>query len=111
MTDDNTEAGTGLIAIVKENNLFYIISGNMIELSMKDLLNEKLTKISQLDDEQLKSLYKATQKGGDKLEGIKSAGLGFIDMARKSDKPIKWHFQDVDDAKTFFSLQITIEIS
>ena len=54
-------------------------------------------------------MYKETQRGGDKLEGTKSAGLGFIDMARKSDRPIRWHFKDIDSQKSFFTLQITVE--
>ena len=49
-------------------------------------------------------------KNGKPLEGNRTAGLGFLDMAKKADEPIEWNFHPIDQTTSFFSLRIALFI-
>ena len=38
----------------------------------------------------------------------RGAGLGFIEMAKKSSEPIEYVFQNIDNTHSFFTIRITI---
>ena len=59
-----------------------------------------------MSKEELKLYYKKQRKIESAVEG--SAGLGFIELARKSTKPIDFEFQSIDKNFTFFSLKTYI---
>lgn len=96
------------VFMIGKNGTDYIIaSGN--PLFNKDIegLREKLDTVNSLDKDGLKQLYKdiikntsISEKGG--------AGLGFVDMARKSGQKLEYDFVQMDDERSFFSLKTTI---
>jgi hypothetical protein len=71
-------------------------------------LQDKLDKINELDKEGLKNLYKEIIKNN-KLSDKGGAGLGFVDMARKSGRKLEYEFEPINDSSSFFSLKTTIE--
>jgi hypothetical protein len=98
---------TAIFMIGKEANAYIITSGNPVRNENIDALKQKLDQINSLDKDGLKQLYKdiirnteLSEKGG--------AGLGFVDMARKSGNPLKYGFEKIDDTYSFFSLCTTI---
>jgi len=77
-----------------QGNAFYITSVNVIENKEVDSLKEKLDKVNTLSSEDLRELFKQvvvsgtfSEKGG--------AGLGLIEMVRKSSQPIDYDFKEV----------------
>jgi hypothetical protein len=90
-----------------EDNSYEITSGNFILNDVVPGLREKLEKINSLDKEGLKVLYKdmiqtstMSEKGG--------AGLGFVDIARKSGQKLEFDFQHVNDKYSFFSFKTKV---
>jgi hypothetical protein len=84
------------------------MSGNAIRKANISKLQEKLEKINSLDKEGLKDLYKAiiknttiSEKGG--------AGLGFVDMARKSGTKLEYEFPEMSADYAFFCLKVNVE--
>lgn len=59
--------------------------------------------------QELKKLYRATLQQNPNEES-KGAGLGIIDIARKSGKPIHYDIQTIDEKHSFFSLKAEIEL-
>ena len=95
---------------VKEPEKFYSITcANKIENSKKEFLNKQLEEIKNMDKDSLKELYKETRKNGTTNKDSKGAGLGFIEMARKSTKPIEFNFEDIDEKHSFFSIKVTVK--
>ena len=83
--------------------------GNLVASEECALLDDKIKKINSLNDEEIKFLYgvimkqtvvKFSTKGG--------AGLGLIDMKKKSGNPLTYSFQSVDDNVCYFSLKVTV---
>ena len=86
---------------------YNIISGNPIENQNVAGLKEKLEQINTLDKDGLKKLYKEIITNGS-LSDKGGAGLGFVDMARKSGNKLNFVFEPVNDEYSFFVLQTSI---
>lgn len=104
----DTPIGQNAIFLVGVDQVKYVISsGNIIYSENIPTLETLLNKINSLDKEGLKSYYKEVIKEG-KLSEKGGAGLGLIDMARKSGEKLIYEFKTIDEQYAFFSLQILI---
>ncbi len=109
--DNSTDEGEGrnsaIFMIGKQETEYLIMSGNAIPTDKVPEMAERLETINSLDKEGLKTLYKEIIKNGS-LSEKGGAGLGFIDMARKSGQKLKFDFEPINDRFTFFSLKTII---
>ena len=67
-------------------------------------LSEKLAALRKLDKGELKSLYRKTLRAPVD-EDSKGAGIGFIDIARRSSRIIDFDFVTLDETYAFFCLK------
>lgn len=95
------------LVIMKDNSNFIIKTGNYIDIESSEILFLKLEKINNLDKVGLKQLYLESLSDGN-LSEKGTAGLGFIEIARKSENKLKYEFIPVDDKYKFFKLEIKI---
>lgn len=95
-----------LLIFKKDSNLI-IKTGNFIEIGNSETLSLKLDMINNLDKDGLKKLYLEALNDGN-ISNKGTAGLGFIDMVRKSEHKLKYEFVPVDKKYNFFSLEIKI---
>ena len=98
---------SAIFMVGKQENEYVIVSGNPIENAEIDILREKLDQINSLDKDGLKSLYKDIIKNTE-ISDKGGAGLGFVDMARKSGNPLEYEFSSIDDDNSFFCLKSSI---
>ncbi|MBI1287716.1 MAG: hypothetical protein GC178_09070 [Flavobacteriales bacterium] len=98
-----------MFMLTKNKDHITIIIGNLVANSERAVLEDKLRKINSLNEEEIKFLYgvimkqtvvKFSTKGG--------AGLGLIDMKKKSGNDLGFSFQDVDDEVCYFNLRISV---
>ena len=66
-----------------------------------------LKKINKSNKKSLKELYKEQIKKG-RLSDKGGAGLGFIDIARKTGQQLMYSFLDINEKKTYFVLTSTV---
>jgi ferredoxin-fold anticodon binding domain-containing protein len=107
---DSLEEGlakTGIFLIGNDQNQYFITSGNGIANENIPALKSLIDNINSLNQDELKQLHKEkmretaiSDKGG--------AGLGFIDIARKTGNPLEYHFEPIDDKTSFFLLKTII---
>lgn len=97
----------GIFVTRNIGNSYYISSANLIHNKDIDDLKEKIEMLNQLSPEALKQLYlevltnnQRTNRGG--------AGLGLIEMARKSGQKLEYDFETVDNEHSYFYLQIKL---
>ena len=88
---------------------YFIISGNPIVNDHIPSLKEKLQHINSLDKDGLKKAYKEVRLKG-KFSEVGGAGIGLIDMARKSGNELDYEFKPIDNRISFFSLVVKITI-
>ena len=107
LVEGQMRSHAAIFLIGKEENRYTIMSGNPIRKSNVASLEQKLNHINSLDKEGLKELYKEiiknttiSEKGG--------AGLGFVDMARKSGEKLSFDFPEMSADYCFFCLTVHV---
>lgn len=104
---DGSRRHNAIFLIGRETDRYKIMSGNPVEKRKVGELRHVLNRINMLDKEGLKDLYKdiikettLSEKGG--------AGLGFVDMARKSGERLAFDFPEMSGDYCFFCLQVNV---
>ena len=99
--------GMGLVLVAKTKARFQVTTGNIIESQHVDELAMFLGKLNNMDSDALDDLYKKQMR-----EGIISpqggAGLGFIDIRRKTGNHLDYSFVKIDEETSFFIFTSTI---
>ncbi len=98
---------TALLMIGKEEKDYYVITGNHIYNSRIEFIRQRLEKVNNSDKEELKQLYQSILNEGE-LSEKGTAGLGMIDIARKSGQKLGYDFHPVNEKYSFFSLEAKI---
>ncbi len=99
--------GSGICAIGISNKKYFVTCGNFIHKDLKNNLKDKLDALVLLNKGELTALYKKQKKKILEPDS-KGAGLGLIDMASKSCKPLNYQFTDVDNEHCFFRITVYI---
>lgn len=101
------KSGAGVFKLSKETDTYTITTGNLIATANVPNLKNQIDTINNMDKEGLKEFYKKkikevilTEKGG--------AGLGLIDIAKKTGSPLNYDFIEVNDKTSFFIFSIQI---
>ena len=103
----NTEKYPGIFAIQKNGERYYISTGNIVANANIPALKEKLDTINSLNPEELKKFHREMLTTGS-MSDKGGAGLGLIEMSRKSGNKLLYNFEKLDDEYTYFYLQTLI---
>ncbi len=108
--EKESRVGNGLFIVGHSPDAFYVVTGNLIRNEKIKPLEDRILILNEADRPTLKEMFlkqmmngTLTQKGG--------AGLGLIDIARKSGRKLYYHFVPYDSNLHFFLLAATIPIN
>ncbi len=104
---DDEDYYSVVFLLMRVKNGYRIVTGNHVGKDKIPELKKKIDSINSLSEEELKHVFREqldvgeiTQKGG--------AGLGMLDIVRKSGEKIEYQIKKVDEKFTFFSLQVEV---
>ena len=100
------DVGIGVITMGVEQGHYFILCGNKIRNDQVAALRNRLQVLKNMTAEELKAHYKERRRA-DAHEGSKGAGLGFIEMARKSSSAIEFDFRKLDELNSYFTIKAT----
>lgn len=107
--DPINRIGNGLFFVGEKEDSYYVITGNKINNDKVEPLKRRIDTLNKLSREELADLHKnqmqygfLTERGG--------AGLGLIDIVRKTGEKLVYHFTRIDNESQFFLLKVTIGI-
>lgn len=100
-------AASGIVAIGKSEAGYFVSSGNLIERSDAAHLCVALDALAQLDKAQLKKLYKEKIRQSVPPDA-QSAGIGLVDMARRSSRALEYAVSQIDETLAFFTLKVYV---
>ncbi|MFZ5806742.1 MAG: SiaB family protein kinase [Verrucomicrobiota bacterium] len=104
----NGNNGIGVVVLVEKEHEYAISSGNLVQKSRCKKLTEQCDMVNALDQDGLKKAYKEQRKADwDDLNG--GAGLGLIDICRKSGNPLAYQVIPFNEEKDF--LVLTAKVS
>ena len=107
--EDAANENSSLFIIQRKKKDYYITSGNIIDVDKVAPLEEKLKKVNSLDLESLKNYYREVLDVGE-ISDKGGAGLGLIEMARKSGNKLAFDFSPINEKKSFFYFQSKVNL-
>ncbi len=107
--EENKKECSGVIIVGYDENTkkHFIKSGNTIESKFEEKITKRVNSIKNLSKNDLKDLYKELRKSGENIHK-RGAGLGFLEIQRKSSEPLEYSFTNIDDSHSFFCLKSVI---
>ena len=100
--------GQGLFIIGKKGETYYVITSNRILNSKVKHLQDMIERINASTKEELRSMYLKQIKEG-KLSDKGGAGLGLIDIARKTGEKYEYQFLPINEKYCFFILKVEVK--
>ncbi|MBN2272838.1 MAG: SiaB family protein kinase [Bacteroidales bacterium] len=104
---DEDGIGNGIFVVGERKDFYYVITGNIIKSHKVRKLEEKLEKLNSMADNELLKLHKTQMLDGE-LSEKGGAGLGLIDMIRKTGEKYIYQFLKLDMENHFFILKVTV---
>lgn len=92
------------------NDAFYIGSSNLIENGIKNSLTSKFDAVNAYTTEELEEVYKNSLMNNS-LSAKGGAGIGLIEMARKTNYPLEFAFDGVGGSFSMFHMQLILNLS
>lgn len=97
--------GSATVVVARHGESKYsVLAGNVIERTDGVALMEQVQALAAMDKASLKAAYKKQLRAPRDHKEASGAGLGLLDVARKSTEPLRCHLVDTPDGKAFFSL-------
>lgn len=103
---DNEGRSHNTLIVNSSKKHFQIIAGNLILNQEAESIRKKIEAMNKLSRSELRKLYIETlcneefsTKGG--------AGLGFLTMAKKSESPIEFSIDSINDSLSYFVLRLS----
>lgn len=97
-----------MVMVIKNSTSYEVISGNFIKQNNIEHLKKRIEEINQLSNDELRAKYRSKLDEGVFTETGR-AGLGILDMVRKSGQPLQFGFKSINDEYAYFSLQVNIK--
>lgn len=101
------EVGNGLFIIGHKDDTYYIITSNRVKAEKKHLLEEALEEVNNATREELNQMFKTQIKEG-KISSKGGAGLGLIDIVRKTQEKLNYQFLQLNEEEYFFILKVEV---
>lgn len=111
-TQEDSEAGEvpGLFVVQRKKNGYFITTGNLIKQERIAFLKEIIEKINLLTPEQLKDYAREILDKGE-MSDKGGAGLGLIEIAKKSGSKLYFDFKKINDSYSYFYMHNKIPYS
>lgn len=109
--DDETistyEANSVLILLSAKKRYYSLITCNNIENANVEGLKGKIDQINKMDSEELRSVYREALSN-EQFSSKNTAGLGLMDIARKTETKFIYTFDRINDNYSYFSMEIRL---
>ena len=99
--------GNGIFVVGERKDYYYIITGNVIRAQKVPKLEHHLERLNNLHIDELIKLHKAQMMDGE-ISDKGGAGLGLIDMIRKTGEKYIYQFLKLDMENHYFILKVTV---
>lgn len=106
-TEGEPTNSSALLMIAKLPDQYQIMTGNYMNANEVNDLKTKLDHVNSLNKDELKLYYKEVLSNGQRSKKG-TAGLGMIDIARKSGQKLDYEFFDINSDTSFYSLTVKI---
>jgi len=104
---DDAESGIVVLQKQEDDDVFRIGAGNFIRTTDGELMKARFDSVNSMSADELKQFYRQKLKDNE-ISDKGGAGLGIIEIARKSSEPVSVDVEEVKGKVSFITLGITI---
>lgn len=105
----NSQDSSATVVVANDDEDHYIIlAGNMVDPDDAEILVNNISHLASMDKAELKAAYKKQLHVPRDKDSSTGAGLGLLEVARRTSKPLVTHLVELDNGKVFFSLLAVI---
>ena len=105
--EDSEKEAASLLLIGRHKGNFFIVTGNRIKNEKIEALEAKIKEINGWDHSEMRDIY-STKLGKSEYSAKGGAGLGLMDIYKRSGRKLKHNIEPIDDKVSFLSFHITI---
>ena len=107
-SDRNKYSEMSLVVYSKTDTGYTVTTGNVIETDKILALRNKLDEINKLDSGEIRNVYRNMLSNAE-FSNKGGAGLGLIEMAKKTGNKLDYDFIEMDDSFSYFILSKTVD--
>lgn len=97
------------VVVARGSEGHYVVhAGNVVERSDGEALLARIEGLSGMDKAELKAAYKTQLRQPRDEDAVSGAGLGLIDVARKSSEPLSARLAPMDNDRAYLSVRAVI---
>ncbi|MEA3445951.1 MAG: SiaB family protein kinase [Bacteroidota bacterium] len=100
----------GVFVISLHDNCINIASGNFIKRDKIQILKARFDQVNSLTAEEIKYIYREILNSGE-FTDKGGAGLGLLDIARKTGNELTYYFHDYNDEFGFLTIVIKVTVN
>lgn len=102
------EVGIGLLVLKQTEQAYTLAGANRMAIAKIATLTERCNHINALSPAELRKHFNEERRK-ERDPGQQGAGLGLIDIARRSGHPLAYSIHPIDDTEAFFTLTATVD--
>jgi hypothetical protein len=104
----NEYAAMSMVVYSKTDNGYTVTTGNVLQKASVEELRQRLVEINSLDPEEIRNVYRKMLSSAE-FSNKGGAGLGLIEMAKKTGNNLDYDFISLDENLSYFILSKTID--
>ncbi len=108
-TYEDSPDNFSLFAIQRKKSKFYITTGNVVKNDAIESLKNRIEKINSLEKNDIRS-YSRTTRAATDFSQKGGAGIGLIEIAKRSGNKLEYDFKKIDNQYAYFYLNTEIPI-
>jgi|SRR3972149_3845152 len=107
--DEKNPVGNGLFIVGEGDNSYFVITGNKVKTEKMQALTERIENLNKMTKDELNELFVKQMKVG-QINNKGGAGLGLIDLVRKTGSKLQYEFIPLNKQEHYFVIAINIPI-
>lgn len=100
-------AGRGAFILCFDQGHYYVMTSNMVDSGRVEEMTGLMDRVNRMTEEELTECYKKQLKDG-RISEEGGAGLGFIDLRRKTGQKVEYRFEKAGTDSSFYLFTIKI---
>lgn len=102
-----SDTDASIVVIARSNSRYQVYAGNVVEAADTAALAARLDELAGMTKADLKNAYKEQLRKERRPDG-QGAGLGLIEIARRSSRPVEYSFTPLEGGRAYFSLSVEV---
>jgi len=103
------ETSKGIYVLGIKDSTYFVQTGNVVTPHSANILKTRIDHLNTLDKKELRQYYKQQMLSENDNPESKGAGIGLIEIARRSSIPIQYEFEELGNGLLYFTMYVTIK--